>query len=791
MRFKTRRQTLNTMGAQTRVVIDWTKRLVMFHKMLGKNIEAHPEISPSSYLNYYSLLNHVLTLGVHQKIEDLQLWIALSNDMGFPQSTSKIKSVPQYLKKTYCEIIVPFVQHLEFLESTGLRSGHSKLPIRSLNKTPVSKSDDSKYKLSYIKLFKEEHPVNPYLSIPHIPRIEFNQTKSVKKNEHKKPSRKRTISKSSDSSQSNDRDADEDDSEYVAICEVCNKGCFTDNDLFIDCKECEESFHLACIKNKPMFFPRINSKFSSSPDSPDDWVCPKCLVGTYDFGFEPGDTYSMDSFEDFASDFEEDYMTQNPELIELSSEEAESALEKQFWRYVNSTGDSLTVEYGSDIQDTSGFPTRVDTHNKYSKDSWNLNNMPLHKNSLFHHINSDISGMTVPWLYIGMMFSTFCWHSEDHYTYSVNYQHFGATKTWYGIPESYAEAFEKAVRELTPELFEKQPRILSQLVTMISPDLLLKKNVPCYAVNQHPGEFVITFPKAYHSGFNHGYNCNEAVNFAPPDWLPYGAESVKSYQQVYRAPVFSFDRLMIKTAICDKRQETAKWFFPQFKKMIDDEIGMRIKIMEKFPLVPIYINSNEISEEDYQCCVCSSLPYMSRFVVRPAGTAPRDVRLKPYYKDNDYPWTKNKTQTESKPASKRGRPPKNRSETPQKAKVAKKRGRPRKSQEPPMDLEGNSPKGKQSSTFQFTSERSLKKYIQNLVGIKDLYISDDEEESDEDSDGDSESINLKKREQSFSSVVCPLHIPEKLESTLMLEFHLKFTNKELLELAYELEQRLF
>jgi hypothetical protein len=47
--------------------------------------------------------------------------------------------------------------------------------------------------------------------------------------------------------------------------------------------------------------------------------------------------------------------------------------------------------------------------------------MPILPESLLRYIKSDISGMTVPWIYIGMLFSAFCWHNEDHYTYSVNY----------------------------------------------------------------------------------------------------------------------------------------------------------------------------------------------------------------------------------------------------------------------------------------------------------------------------------------------------------------------------------
>jgi len=194
--------------------------------------------------------------------------------------------------------------------------------------------------------------------------------------------------------------------------------------------------------------------------------------------------------------------------------------------------------FSSDAPPRSAMPT-LETHpmNQYSKDPWNLNNIPILADSLLRFIKSDISGMTVPWTYVGMAFSTFCWHNEvsiplqlpqtvSHdasrtttrialilvcawlcFRSSLSHPpsvHWGETKTWYGVPGDDAELFEDAIRKEAPDLFEAQPDLLFQLVTLLSPKRLTDAGVRVYACNQRAGEFVITYPKAYHAGFNHG-----------------------------------------------------------------------------------------------------------------------------------------------------------------------------------------------------------------------------------------------------------------------------------------------
>jgi histone demethylase JARID1 len=88
--------------------------------------------------------------------------------------------------------------------------------------------------------------------------------------------------------------------------------------------------------------------------------------------------------------------------------------------------------------------------------------------------------------------------------YGISTVHWGETKTWYAIPGSEAEQFEEAIKSEAPELFEAQPDLLFQLVTLMNPGRLREAGVKVYAADQHAGEFIITFPQAYHSGFNHG-----------------------------------------------------------------------------------------------------------------------------------------------------------------------------------------------------------------------------------------------------------------------------------------------
>ena len=130
--------------------------------------------------------------------------------------------------------------------------------------------------------------------------------------------------------------------------------------------------------------------------------------------------------------------------------------------------------------------------------------------------------------------------------YSINYHHWGDAKKWYGVPGSAGHLFEEAFRKALPGHFERQPDLLFHLTTLLSPRILHQYDVPVYSATQHEGEFVITFPNAYHGGFNMGFNCAEAVNFAPADWFRFGSAGTERFRTFRKPSVVSHEGLLLK-----------------------------------------------------------------------------------------------------------------------------------------------------------------------------------------------------------------------------------------------------
>uniref|UniRef100_A0A7N0ZYD5 Lysine-specific demethylase JMJ706-like n=1 Tax=Kalanchoe fedtschenkoi TaxID=63787 RepID=A0A7N0ZYD5_KALFE len=227
-------------------------------------------------------------------------------------------------------------------------------------------------------------------------------------------------------------------------------------------------------------------------------------------------------------------------------------MEKEFWKEI-ACGKIESVEYACDV-DGSAFS--ISPTCQLGKSKWNLKELSRLPKSVLRLLETAIPGVTDPMLYIGMLFSMFAWHVEDHYLYSINYHHCGAPKTWYGIPGHAALEFENVVRKhvYTQDILSADGEdgafdVLLGKTTIFPPSILLEHDVPVYRAVQKPGEFVITFPRAYHAGFNHGFNCGEAVNFATSDWFQMGELAGGRYVLLDRVSLLPYEELLCKEAM--------------------------------------------------------------------------------------------------------------------------------------------------------------------------------------------------------------------------------------------------
>ncbi|KAG5847196.1 hypothetical protein ANANG_G00123450 [Anguilla anguilla] len=184
-------------------------------------------------------------------------------------------------------------------------------------------------------------------------------------------------------------------------------------------------------------------------------------------------------------------------------------LERKYWRNLT----FVSPIYGADISGSLYDPDVAE---------WNIG----HLNTVLDMVEQEsgivIEGVNTPYLYFGMWKTTFAWHTEDMDLYSINYLHFGEPKSWYAVPPEHGKRLERLAKGFFPGSSQGCDAFLRHKMTLISPSTLKKYGIPFHRVTQEAGEFMITFPYGYHTGFNHGFNCAESTNFATLRWIDYG-----------------------------------------------------------------------------------------------------------------------------------------------------------------------------------------------------------------------------------------------------------------------------
>lgn len=186
----------------------------------------------------------------------------------------------------------------------------------------------------------------------------------------------------------------------------------------------------------------------------------------------------------------------------------------------------------------------------------------LNKNGLLRHL-PVMPGINHTMFYIGQLFTRFCWHVEDAFLNSVSYLHHGSEeKVWYAIPPEDAPKLEEYAKNyvFSPELIGEYISgqvLLMNKTTTFDPRDLVQHGIKVYRVIHTEGSFVLTAPRAYHAGFNCGYNVAEAVNFANPSWLSVGREAARVARQILKPLCVPWEYLLYHEAssLCGLRSK--------------------------------------------------------------------------------------------------------------------------------------------------------------------------------------------------------------------------------------------
>ncbi|KAK6130062.1 hypothetical protein DH2020_036189 [Rehmannia glutinosa] len=346
--------------------------------------------------------------------------------------------------------------------------------------------------------------------------------------------------------------------ELDQICEQCRSGLH--GEVMLLCDRCNKGWHIYCLSPPLKKIP------------PGNWYCLECLNSEKEsFGFVPGKQYSLEAFRRVADRVKKKWFG--------SAATSWVQLEKKFWEIVEGSVGEVEVMYGSDLDTSvygSGFPRQIDQRpplvevdawNEYCASPWNLNNLPRLHGSMLRAVHQNIAGV---------------------------------------------------MRSSLPDLFEAQPDLLFQLVTMLNPSVLQEKGVPVYSIIQCTTSLLHLYLEILIHFVRAGLNCAEAVNFAPADWLPHGGFGAELYRHYHKVPVLSHEELLCAVAKSELDSRVSKYLKKELLRIYNNEKTWRERlwrngIIRSSAMTPRVKPSTLVLKRytDPVCVICQQLLYLS------------------------------------------------------------------------------------------------------------------------------------------------------------------------------------
>uniref|UniRef100_A0A8C2EJP4 Jumonji, AT rich interactive domain 2a n=1 Tax=Cyprinus carpio TaxID=7962 RepID=A0A8C2EJP4_CYPCA len=263
----------------------------------------------------------------------------------------------------------------------------------------------------------------------------------------------------------------------------------------------------------------------------------------------------------------------------FSKEPDTAEVEREYWRLVEEKECHVAVHCGRVDTKThgSGFP--VGKSEPFSKHGWNLTVLPNNSGSILRHLGA-VPGVTIPWLNIGMVFSTSCWCRDQNSLPYIDYLHTGADCIWYCIPAEEKSKLDKVVHTLLQANGTPGLEMLERNI-MISPEVLRRKGVKVYRTVQQSGQFMVCFPGTFVSKVCCGYSVSETVHFANPQWMKLGFEAAKDLKRRRIEEPFSTEKLLYQITTCERDdKQLMNAVSSLIKDLRDAEISQRRDLFE-------------------------------------------------------------------------------------------------------------------------------------------------------------------------------------------------------------------